>query len=75
VVVRDVYHLERNSIVKNGSATDRVGVGDIVAWSEYPEMVFDIVCINLANGEAIQWLDDSGDLVKILRENVGDKQR
>lgn len=45
---------------------DFVEVSQIVRWQVYPEMVFDIVQIELRSGNVVVWLDHYGDLLAIL---------
>jgi len=46
---------------------------EIVSWSVYPEMGMDIVRIELANSQAVTWIDEHNDLLECLRTVAQDK--
>lgn len=46
----------------------------IVRWRVIPEMTFDIVDIELADGGSIRWLDRYDDLLSILHQAAGAKE-
>jgi hypothetical protein len=72
----DVYELRGSEILRGRARRpgDRLLVKDVKEWHIYPEMGFDVVIINLVNGEQARWIDVYGDLISILREVAADTE-
>lgn len=72
-----VYELRGQEIISGwGRHSDaRIDVRDIVAWEIYPEMGFDVIDIQLADGRSLVWCDTYDDLIAILRQVSGDRER
>lgn len=50
--------------------TERIAIKQIRNWSVEPEMVFDIVAIELHDGSRRVWFDYDDDLLELLRQRV-----
>ena len=72
----DVYELRGSEILRGRARQprNRVRVQDVKAWRIYHEMGFDVVTIDLVNGEQARWIDVYGDLISILREVLGEAE-
>ena len=72
----DVYELRGPEILRGraGRPGNRLRVKDVKEWQIYPEMGFDVVIIDLVNGEQVRWIDVYGDLISILRKVAGDTE-
>jgi len=64
-----VYGLKGSEIIKYRGIRKpiTIPVDEIESWTVYPEMVFDIVIVNLKNGYYWQLLDKYNDLIGILK--------
>ena len=49
---------------------EHLPIAEIRSWQTHPEMTFDIVILELANGDRRQWLDFDNDLLAILRQQL-----
>jgi hypothetical protein len=72
----NVYELKDNEIIsgRGRHPRDRISVEQIKSWQIYPEMVFDIVLIELMDGCVIQWHDRYKDLIAILKQVAADRE-
>ena len=70
------YELQGDRIIKWKSRrrNESVDVGSIERWRSIPEMVFDIVQIELKDGATVQWLDTYNDLLEILWRVAAEKR-
>jgi len=70
------YETCGESIVMHRGPFKKVEIhaGEIVKWSVYPEMVFDVVHIVLKNGDYLVWLDEHNDLLTALRALAASKE-
>jgi hypothetical protein len=68
----DWYELRGNEIIKHSPAeTKKINIKEIISWAITNEMVFDLVKIQMKNGEIIVWEDYYNDLVSILSTLLG----
>jgi hypothetical protein len=68
----DWYELKDNEIVKHSlDASRRIHIKEILSWTVTNEMLFDLVEIQMKNGEIIVWEDYYNDLVSILSILLG----
>lgn len=72
---QDAYELQGSEIVmvRGVGRGERISVHEIVSWDTMLEMGFDVVTIELKNGESVPWLDYRDDLLEILRKVVDDR--
>lgn len=73
---RHEYELRGQEIIRGrGSRSkDRVQVAEVLSWQVHPEMVFDMIQIQLAGGQEVVWLDTHDDLKNILRRAAPGKE-
>jgi hypothetical protein len=71
----DRYEFVSGTIIRQcgSSESDIVSVSDIVEWSIYHEMVFDVITIVTSRGTTLRWLDADNSLINILRQYAGSK--
>jgi len=69
----DRYEFVSGQIVRQRGffESDVVSVSDIVEWSIYHEMVFDVITIVTNRGTTLRWLDSDNGLINILRQYAG----
>jgi hypothetical protein len=72
-----VYELQGDQIIRGRGASheDRIHFEDIHQWQIVSEMGFDLVVIQLTNGQVINWIDKYDDLVGILRQVANQKEQ
>jgi hypothetical protein len=58
-----------------GREVGRISIRDVESWVAYPEMTFDIVELRMLGGKVVRWLDRQDDLLKILRTEIGTRER
>ena len=69
----DWYEAAKNHIVHHSAKGDQnIYFDDIVLWKIHPEMLFDVIEIQLRDGSLLCLKDYKNDLVKILLATVGD---
>jgi hypothetical protein len=73
----DIYELKGEEIIRGRgrAAGTRVGLAEIVSWWIYHEMGFDLVTIELSDGNEVRWIDKYNDLIGILRRVAREKER
>ncbi len=73
----DVYELKGEEIIRGRGRTPGSGVGlaEVVSWWIYHEMGFDLVTIELSDGNEVRWIDKYNDLIGILRSVAGQKEK
>ena len=54
---------------------DTIQSSHIKSWSIYPEMGFDVVVIELENGESFTWMDTYNDIITNLRKLASSKEQ
>jgi hypothetical protein len=54
---------------------DAIQSSHIKSWSIHPEMGFDVVVIELENGESFTWFDEYNDIITNLRKLASSKER
>jgi len=50
-------------------------IAAVSSWQVFPEMGFDVVAIELADGRHVRWIDRYDDLIGILRRVAADRER
>lgn len=72
----DTFDFDGKDIISNHGRwkTERISADHIVKWQVYPEMVVDIVEIELKDGHIVHWHDKYNDLLSILRRIAKGKQ-
>jgi hypothetical protein len=53
----------------------KIHADEIVRWSIFPEMTFDVVIIELNDNMQVVWLDRNNDLISALRVLVPAKEK
>lgn len=73
----DSYEIRGDEILRGrGSGPEnRLLISELTAWRIYPEMVFDVVEMTLADGRQVVWLDTHDDLIGILRRVAGHREK
>lgn len=71
-----VYELQGTEIVcgRGRHADHRLAIADMTAWQIHPEMGFDVVTIQLINGQQLRWIDKYDDLISILRQVAPERE-
>jgi hypothetical protein len=66
------YSCNREMIIRQNGffRSERLAITEIALWRVDHEMGFDIVSIVLKNGVTVQWIDDDGTLLDIVRSRV-----
>lgn len=72
----ETFDFDGRDIISNQGRwrTERIAADHIVKWQVFPEMVVDVVEIELKDGTVICWHDKYNDLLSILRKVAKDKQ-
>jgi hypothetical protein len=72
----DVYELRGSEILRGrGSCSEnRLSMAEVRTWQIYPEMGFDVVEIQMADGQKLRWIDKYNDLVSILRSVLAERK-
>ena len=73
---RREYELRGQEIIrgKGSRPEDRLQVAEVLSWQGHPEMVFDMIQIQLAGGQEVVWLDKHDELKDILRHEVPSRE-
>ena len=70
-----VYELQDGELVsgRGRRPEDRLATADVTSWQVFPEMGFDVVVIDLADGRQVRWIDKYNDLIGILEKVAADR--
>ena len=71
----DRYEFANGKVIRQRGLSERdvVSISEIVEWSIYHEMVFDVITIVTSRGTTLRWLDTDNGLISILSQYVGSK--
>jgi len=72
----DCYYKRGEYIVQSKGYVDEVlvHIESIATWWYYPKMTFDIVCIRMVDGNVWRWCDTNGELLALMRSELGDRE-
>jgi hypothetical protein len=72
-----VYELQGGELIsgRGRRSEHRLAVAEVTRWQVFPEMGFDVVVIDLADGRQLRWIDTYDDLIGILGRVAADKKR
>jgi hypothetical protein len=73
----DTYELQGTEIIRGrGKRSEhRLSIEQLESWQLYPEMGFDLVLLNLADGGQLRWINRYDDLYSILRKVAPEKEK
>src|SRR5947207_12929500 len=72
-----VYELQGSELVsgRGQRPEHRLAIADVSSWQVFPEMGFDVVAIELADGRHVRWIDRYDGVIRILRRVAADRAR